>query len=68
MNVFITHPVSNVYGQMEFEYNRNPSFDDASRIIASCIRDNAPLRIKVNGDPVLIGSEYLNQSKIEFAE
>ena len=68
MNVYITHPISNVYGQMDFEFNRYPSFDDASRIVVSCIRENKPLRLTVDGDPVLIGADYLNQSKIEFAE
>lgn len=66
MNVNIVHPVSNVYGNMEFQYNRQPSFDDATRVVVACIREKTPLRITVDGKPQLIGSEYLNQSKIEF--
>lgn len=59
---------TNISGVVSLEYITNPSVGDITRLVASCIQQERPLRIVVNGDTVVIGPEVLKKTVIRFEQ
>jgi hypothetical protein len=63
-----TNDTTNIAGSLTLEYITNPSVGDVTRLVGSCIKEERPLRIIVDGNTVVIGPDVLRKTVIRLEQ